>query len=105
MQPMESVETVTNLKGLMSLGSGLAITVIVCYVLVKYVLPFFERQINNTLQIHKDSLNAIISSYDKFIGKIADNMEKGMTSLANDIKELRNELRYHSDTKDKRGEK
>jgi hypothetical protein len=47
---MDGTETVTTLKGLASLGSGVAITAMVMWVLVQHVLPFFERAINNTLR-------------------------------------------------------
>jgi hypothetical protein len=100
---MDATETVTTLKGLASLGSGVVITFMVMFVLVQHILPFFERAINNTLRVHQDSLNAIIKSYDNFMEKVVANMEKGLSSLAEDIRELRRELRQ--DLHDRAGEK
>lgn len=97
------IETVSTLKGLSQLGTGLGIAVLVCYVLVKYILPFFERCLDKILVRHKESLDTIVASYDKFLIKISDNLEKSLTSLATDIRELRAEirddLRDHRDVK------
>lgn len=90
---MDATETVTTLKGLASLGSGVLIAFMVMYTLVQFILPFFERAINNTLKVHQDSLNAIIKSYDNFMEKVVANMEKGLNNLADDIREMRRELR------------
>lgn len=90
---MESVETLTTLKGLAGLGSSVLITVIVCYTMVKHILPFFERQINSVLQVHKESLTTITSFHDKVIEKIVGNMERGLTNLSTEIRDLRNEVR------------
>ena len=93
------IETVSTLKGLSQLGTGIGITVLISYVLVKYILPFFERCLKEILNTHKESLDTIVASYDKFLLKVSDNIEKSLTALATDIRDLRAELR--NDLKDR----
>lgn len=87
------IESISTLKGISQLGTGIGITVIVCIVLVKYILPFFERCLDKILVRHKESLDTIVASYDKFLTKISDNLEKSLATLATDIRELRAEIR------------
>lgn len=89
----EQVETLTTLKGLTSLGGGITMTVIVCYVIVKYIIPFLERSLDKILKENRDSLTSVIGTYDKFVDKIAETMQKGLATLSEDIRDLRNDLR------------
>ncbi len=93
------IESMSSIKGLSQMGSAVAITVIICVVLVKYVLPFFERALNSVLNNNKTALDTIVASYDKFLIKVSENLEKSLSSLSADIRELRTELR--ADLKDR----
>ncbi len=90
---MDMVENFSTLKGLAQLGTGITITVIICYVVVKHLLPFIERCLDKVLTRHKETIDIVVASYDKFLVKISDNLEKSLTNVSNDIRELRAEIR------------